>query len=142
MNANSTHSFLLQSMLDGTLDPAGEQSVLDLLASDAAARAEFARLVQLHAWLTQDESTRAVLAEPVPVRRKIIPHPAWWLAAAVAAAVIFFTASRLWPMPGAPVPLAFKETVRPVIQTQCVACHRSVDTMTPPALPLNQARKL
>jgi hypothetical protein len=135
MNADSTRSSLLQAMLDGTLDPAGEQAALDLLASDAAARAEFARLAQLHAWLTSDEGTRAALTAPVPVtsRRRIIPHPAWWLAAAVAAAVIFFTASRLWPMPGSPTPLAKREPVRPVIQMACFSCHQNMDALLPPA---------
>jgi hypothetical protein len=138
MNAPSTHSSLLQAMLDGTLDPAGEQSALDLLASDAGARAEFARLAQMHAWLSTDEGTRAILAAPVPARRRIISHPAWWLAAAVAAAVIFFTASKLWPMPGAPVPLAYREPPRPVIQTACFNCHANLDALLPvaPANPL------
>jgi hypothetical protein len=118
-------------MLDGTLDPAGEQAALDLLASDAAARAEFARLAQMHAWLTTDDGTRAVLSAPVPSRRRVFPHPAWWLAAAVAAAVIFLTASRLWPMPGAPDALASREPLRPVIQVACSNCHRNVGGLFP-----------
>ncbi|HWB01469.1 MAG TPA: hypothetical protein VG796_00505 [Verrucomicrobiales bacterium] len=130
MNAETVHSSLFQSMLDGTLDPGEEQAVLDLLASDAAARMEFAKLAQLHAWLSADEKTRALLTAPAPERRRVVPHPAWWLAAAVAAAVIFFAASRLWPMPGGPVPITSKkEPVRPVIalQAACFNCHGDMD---------------
>jgi hypothetical protein len=135
MNAQSNHSTLLQAMLDGTLDAAGEQAALDLLASDAEARAEFARLAQMHAWLSADEGTRAVLTAPALVRRKVIPHPVWWLAAAVAAAVIFFTASRLWPMPGEATPLAYKGPPKPMIQTACFECHRNLEAFLPAMKP-------
>ncbi len=142
MNAESSHSFLLQGMLDGTLDPAGEQAVLDLLSSSQTAREEFARLTQMHAWLLADPASREALSNAASARRRVIPLPCWWLAAAVAAAVILLAASRLWPTtgldrePGTPPSLvAWRPEppayTRPVLQMACTNCHRNIEAFIP-----------
>lgn len=130
MNAASTHTPMFHAMLDGTLDPAGEQAVLDLLASDAAARVEFARLAQLHAWLSSGDALR--LAAPLPTasaRRLRFPRRAWWLAAAVAAALIILTASRLWPAPESAGAITFRERIEPILTAACIRCHERLDRL-------------
>lgn len=117
-------------MLDGVLDAAGEQSVLDLLAADPMARREFAQLAQVHAWLATSDSTGLLTDSAGPAaRRKILSHPAWWLAAAVAAAVILFTMSKLWPSPGYGGALTYHEDIRPLLAAACVRCHVSLDKL-------------
>ena len=128
MKVDPQLSAQLDSLLEGTLDPNGEAAVLRVLACNPAARQEFARLVQLHAWLATDDGTRAVLkANGACPRRCIIPRRAWWLAAAVAAAIIVFAASRLLPASGLHAPLAGMDTLRPMLHAACSGCHGSPD---------------
>lgn len=117
---------LLNALLDGTLDAAGESAALALLQRDAGARAEFARLAQLHTWLAADPVTQKSLAGlPGAAPRRILRFPrAWWVAAAVAAAVIALLATKLRPS-AALEPVLPKPGMDALLAAQCSSCHES-----------------
>lgn len=128
MNATTDPVPILHALLDGTLDANGEQAALDLLARDPAARAEFARLAQLQVWLSAPAA--AAPAPPKPVVPRVFRPGSrkWWLAAAVAAALILFAASRLWPVPESAASIAFRQHVQPLL-TACAKCHDCLDSL-------------
>ncbi len=128
MKADSNPTPALHAMLDGSLDPDGEQAVLDLLARDPEARREFARLSQIHLWLATDDSLHRVMTAP-PVSRFRITRPAWWLAAAIAAALFVLAATRLWPAPGGSDSLAFRQRIEPLFTAACAHCHERLDAL-------------
>lgn len=91
---------IIQSLLDGTISEADREALNELLRTDAAARAEFAQQMKLHALLTwRAGAIPATLpkAKP-PVWRSTWQWARW---AAAAALVIGFTVFVVSPNPAA-----------------------------------------
>lgn len=131
MNTESPLHPRLHALLDGTLDAATEQEVFESLARDREAQEEFARMAQLHLWLSGDEQIQKELRADGTagnvIRRHGMRHRGWWLAAAVAAAILILTMGKLWPLPGEQPEGAYAATIQPVWMRACANCHGNHD---------------
>lgn len=90
----------IQALLDGSLSEEERETLNTLLRTDAAARAEFAQQMKLHAMLTWRAGT---VAMPMPKVKRPVWRTSWqwagWAAAAVI--VISFTLLLVSPHPAA-----------------------------------------